>query len=72
MTTAGISVPVQATDAKRLATAKARAALRGIVLVESLDDRGAPEWIASLHAMTKAFSSLDDLERWLDLVEGKR
>lgn len=57
---------------KRVATARARGALRGIVLIESRDDRGQLEWIASLHAMTKAFSSLDDLERWLDRIEGKR
>lgn len=54
------------------ATAIARAALRGIVLVESTDDRGRPEWIASWNAMTKAFDSLDAVNAWLDRVEGKR
>mgnify|MGYP000860901081 CR=1 FL=1 len=59
-------------DAKRVATLKARAALRGIVLVESIDERGRPEWIASWNAMLKAFDSLDAVGSWLDKVEGKR
>lgn len=53
-------------------TCQARAALRGIVLVESHTERGTVEWIASLHAMTKAFSSLSELDMWLERVEGKR
>jgi hypothetical protein len=54
------------------ATAQARAALRGIVLVKSHDDRGRPEWIASYHALTRAFGSLEDVLAWLDRVEGKQ
>lgn len=57
---------------KLVATHKARAALRGIVLIESSDDRGRPEYIASWNAMVKAFSSLDEVSAWLDRVEGKR
>ena len=57
---------------KQAATLKARAALRGIVLIESADDRGRPEWIATWNAMTKAFDSLDDVGRWLGIVEGRQ
>lgn len=56
---------------KLASTLRARAALRGIVVVETQDDRGNPEWIASLYAMTKAFGSLDELGAWLDRVEGR-
>ncbi|WP_457443788.1 hypothetical protein [Roseateles sp. P5_E4] len=59
-------------DTKPFATAAARAALRGIVLIESTDERGRPEWIASWNAMVKAFLSLAEVELWLDRVEGKR
>lgn len=57
---------------KPAATAVARAALRGIVLIESIDERGRPEWIASWNAMVKAFDTLAEVETWLDRVEGKR
>lgn len=56
---------------KLASTLRARAALRGIVVVGIQDDRGNPEWIASLYAMTKAFGSLDELSAWLDRVEGR-
>lgn len=56
---------------KLTATLKARAALRGIVLVESSDDRGRPEYIATWNAMVKAFDSLDAVNAWLDRVEGR-
>lgn len=59
------------TSEKLAATLKARAALRGIVLIESADDRGRPEYIATWNAMTKAFDSLDALSVWLDRVEGR-
>lgn len=54
------------------ATAIARAALRGIVLIESTDDRGRPEWVATWNAMTKAFGSLAEVDAWLDRVEGRK
>lgn len=63
---------IKAEERKQYATLQARAALRGIVLVESHDDCGRPEWLASFHAMTKAFSSLQELSAWLDRVEGRR
>lgn len=62
-----------AADQRKLfATCQARAALRGIVLVESHTEQGRSEWISSWHAMVKAFSSLDEVVAWLDRVEGKR
>lgn len=51
---------------KRLATARARAALAGVAVIESHDDRGHPTFIASRWALTREFASLDELERWLD------
>jgi len=61
-----------ALEQKRLATAKARAALRGIVLQVIESDAGRPEFIASLHALTRAFTSLGDVETWLNRIEGVR
>lgn len=58
-------------ERKAFFTLQARAALRGIVVVASRDDRGVPEWIASLHAMCRAFGTLDELSAWLDRVEGR-
>lgn len=57
---------------KLFATLQARAALRGIVLVESHTETGSVEWIASKHAMTKAFSSLAEVDSWMLMVEGRR
>lgn len=52
--------------AKRLATAQARAALRGIALHVLEDDRGAALYVASLHAMTRQFDDLAAVETWLN------
>lgn len=57
-------------DAKRTATATARAALRGITVHRLQDDRGRPEFVVSWHALPRAFSSIDDVEGWLDRFEG--
>lgn len=54
--------------AKRQATAQARAALAGITLHVLTGDDGRPEYIATRWAMTKSFSDLADVERWLDRV----
>ena len=64
--------PVQTDEQKAFATVRAQAALRGIVVVQLRDDHGRPEWVASMGARTKAFSNLDDLARWVALVDGKR
>lgn len=65
-------IPMAPPAAKRLATLKARAALQGIVLHDLEGDDGAPEYVVSRWAMTRAFRSLDELETWLERVEGKR
>lgn len=53
---------------KRLATARARAALAGIAVIESRDDHGRPTFIALRWALTREFASLDELETWLDQI----
>lgn len=58
-------------DAKRIATAKARAALRGIVLHQLPDDRGRPEFVATEGPWTRSFSSIEAVEAWLDQREGR-
>lgn len=56
---------------KRIATAKARAALDGIELHQIVNDTGSVEFIATRWSLTKAFDSLDALETWLDTVTGQ-
>jgi hypothetical protein len=63
-------------DAKRLSTAKARAALLGVELHETDGGAGTRVLIATktAWAMTRAFegpSALIDVERWLDRMEGR-
>lgn len=55
-------------DAKRQANAIARAALAGVVVHVTRDERGQPEYIATRWAFTKALGSLDELEAWLDRI----
>ena len=59
-------------DAKRFATAQARAALRGMVVHCIENDTGRVTFIATFHALTKQFGDLAEVERWLDHVDGKR
>jgi hypothetical protein len=59
-------------DAKRVATAKARAALRGIVLHQLADDSGRPEFVATQGAWTRSFSTIEAVEAWLDQREGRQ
>jgi hypothetical protein len=59
-------------DDKRFATAQARAALRGMLLHRIAGDDGRAVFIATYHALTKHFVSVDELERWLDVVDGVR
>ncbi len=49
-------------------TLRARCALLGIVLTVTDDDHGRPLYVATRWAMTKAFSSLDDVADWLDSI----
>jgi hypothetical protein len=57
---------------KRLATARARAALRGVVVHAMPDDTGRPEYVVTQGPWTVALKSLDELEAWLDRIEGRR
>lgn len=59
-------------DTKREATLIARAALVGVTVYRSTTEAGATEWVCSRWALTRAFSSLDDLEKWVDMVSGQR
>lgn len=58
--------------AKQFATCQARAALLLGMLYGSEDDRGEQVYIVTLHAVTRQFRTLDDVEAWLDRVEGRR
>lgn len=60
-----------AADRKTFSTMQARAALRGIQLVESHIECGGVEYIASLHSLTRAFSTLTEVDVWLARVEGR-
>lgn len=53
---------------KRKQTARARSALRGIALHIIDGDNGRPLYIANLHALTKCFDDLAEVERWLDRI----
>jgi hypothetical protein len=68
--TAGQHVGV-ISSTKRTATAKARLALRGVVLTQIDGDDCRPRWIATQGALTRSFDDLVELERWVDLVDGK-
>ena len=53
---------------KALDTLRARCALLGIVLAITENDHGRPLYVATRWAMTKAFSSLDQVGQWLDQI----
>lgn len=73
MSTADIgAAAVSAPPDKRLATAQARCALSGIVLHAIEADDGSPLFIATRWSLTKSFTDLGDVERWLDRVDGRR
>lgn len=57
--------------AKRVATAQARAALVGITVDQVQGDFGL-ELVATRWALCKRFSSLEQLEAWLDEVDAAR
>ena len=57
---------------KRLATAKARAAMAGVELHAITDDRGAPLYCCVKWAMVASFTDLAQVEEWLGRIEGKR
>ena len=55
-------------DQKRLATACARAALAGVILYATENDRGKPVFIVTRAAVTRELHSLETTEAWLDAV----
>ncbi len=57
---------------KALDTLRARCALLGIVLAITENDHGRPLYVATRWAMTKAFSSLEEVGALLSEVEGGR
>ena len=59
-------------DPKALATCQARAALLGATLHALPDDGGRAEFIVSRWALTKSFSTLTEVEAWLNRVEGRK
>jgi hypothetical protein len=59
-------------DGKLLATLRARAALAGITLYESTDDRDDRTYVVSRWALTRQLDSLDAVAAWLDQVTGAR
>ena len=61
----GRCVPVSGCSTKMFATLQARAALAGVQLVRSDDDRGREVFCASHGALTKRFETLAEVEDWL-------
>ncbi|MBO9685660.1 MAG: hypothetical protein J7598_03525 [Mitsuaria chitosanitabida] len=61
----------QQSEGKYFATLQARAALRGIQLVESHTERGDVEYIASWNARMHALPTLTEVDAWLDRVVGR-
>lgn len=59
-------------DRKRLATLCARAALAGITLHHIEGDFVPNVFIVSKWALTREFTDLDAVEKWLDLVTGRK
>ena len=60
------------TDAKRLASLRARAAIAGIVLHAIENDHGKTVYIFTKWATTREIDSLSVAEMWLDMVTGVR
>ena len=60
------------TDAKRLASLRARAAIAGIVLHAIENDCGKTVYIFTKWATTREIDSIGIAEMWLDMVMGVR
>lgn len=58
-------------DAKRLANLRARAALQGVELHVTTDDRGMPLYCGVKWAMCKHMHSLDDVAEWVQRIDGR-
>jgi hypothetical protein len=57
---------------KAFATTQARAALVGVTLYRTEDDRGRRAYIVSKWALTRELPTLEAVEEWLDRVVGRR
>ena len=55
---------------KRFENLRARAALAGVVLLQSTDDRGLPVYVLTRWALTQSLPDLDAVTAWLDRVAG--
>lgn len=55
---------------KQLETLRARAALVGVVLVESRNDKEQPVYVGTREALTQELASLEAVSAWLDRVAG--
>lgn len=68
-----MSAPQHSPDPLKLwRSAQARATLAGFVATLTQTDDGRPELVVSRWALARAFDNLADLERWIDLVTGRR
>ena len=59
-------------DQKRLATLTARAALAGIAMHHIEGDFVPDIFLVTKWALTREFTDLDAVERWLDMVTGRK
>lgn len=59
-------------EQKRLTTLTARAALAGVTLHHAEGDFVPHLFIVSRWALTREFTDLDAVDRWLDLVTGSK
>lgn len=55
---------------KRFATIQARAALAGVTLHALDDDAGRTIYVLTRWHLTRQLEDLDDVERWLDMLQG--
>jgi len=67
-----LETPATPAEHKRISTARARAALRGIVLHELLSDSGSPEFIGTHGAWTHSFRTVEEVENWLNGTDGEQ
>lgn len=59
-------------EPKEFATAQARAALAGVIMYRIEADNGRPAYVVTRWALTRQFEDLQQVNRWLDMVTGKR
>ncbi len=67
-----MSTAATTTPDKAFATLRARAALQGVVLCRTNDERGAERFLVSKWALTRELPDLAAVEAWLDRLEGRR